>query len=205
MRIFFLNLVTLLIPFSASAQSIGDNADDKIKNTYNFKTGIYIPYSKAEVLGIHPTVGFDYGFIFQKSRVFFSFDYKLFDSKKFYDFRLGDSIITTNNFSGNFYFGIDYNRIFFKNNFNQIGFILGIGFEEFEAYKPDDYWDRLFSSKGMVITYNFNFGFNYKRSLNTNFSIGIYAKYNIVDYTINDKTTLKGNYLTSGLILIFDE
>ncbi len=155
-------------------------------------TGLWIPTGDLTTLGIHPDLGFQMGSKVGKMNYDFSMTFKFLRSANYYTAYRGNNPELTDKFFGG-YIGFDLGRDVYVNNGNEIQITGGIAFDGFDALEEDDELDIDSES---TWTYNINFGVAYRYYITNSFYIGLKAKYNIVDYSLNGVTDLKGNALT---------
>jgi len=206
----------------------GDNTDtlfSKIKNEEYKGTRLYEEYAKLEKetaeivnanyallmtawiptgdiskLGIHPQIGFQIGGKYKKVNFDLTLAFKFLRSKTGYfatRAHSDKSVVYTDKFFGG-YFGLDlgYDMWTVKNSEFQV--IGGIGYDGFDAIDEDKSNDLKAES---VSSYNFNFGVGYRYYIKGGAYIGLQAKYNLVDYTLNRVINFTGNPITISFII----
>jgi hypothetical protein len=163
--------------------------------------GIWIPQNNLKIVGIHPSIGFSYGF--QKKHLFIDgvFSFRFGKSPNTYQVEKDDSIWNTTHYFGG-YIGLDcgYTLLTFENEcFDLLG---GIAFDGFDALSVKDKNSNNDISKS-INTLNLNVGLGYKHLLKSNNYVGLDFKYNFVNYKNLNGTNLSGNTLTINLIYGF--
>ncbi|HRG08169.1 MAG TPA: autotransporter outer membrane beta-barrel domain-containing protein [Cyclobacteriaceae bacterium] len=160
-------------------------------------TGVWIPTGALKTLGTHPELGFQLGAKHKKMNYDLTFSFKFVNSPNTYLARRSGVLEPTKQFFGG-YIGVDVGRDIYFRNGNEWQVIGGIGFDGFDALKEDKDNDIESVSVG---SYNFNFGLAYRYYVNNNFYIGLRAKYNVVDYTLNRVIDFTGNPITIQFIV----
>lgn len=181
-------------------ESIVDQYVNMAEFHLSWITGVWIPTGKLKKLGLHPEIGFQIGAKHKKMNYDFTFAFKFVNSSNCYDARIkqfGDSIISTNYFSGG-HVGIDIGRDIFSKNGNELQITAGIAYDGITVLKTDD--DKDIESES-ANSYNFSMGLGYRYYLTNSFYIGLRAKYNIVDYSMNKIIDFTGNPITVQFII----
>jgi hypothetical protein len=155
-------------------------------------TGLWIPTGDLKTLGLHPDLGFQMGSKVGKMNYDFTMIFKFLNSPNDYTAYRGDTPELTDKFFGG-YIGFDLGRDLYVRNGHEIQFTGGIALDGFDALDSDDEQDIDSES---TWTYNFNFGLGYRYYITNSFYIGLKAKYNIVDYSLNGVTDFKDNPVT---------
>ena len=150
---------------------------EKIKKIpeYHVSTtvGVWIPTSRLKILGIHPELGVQAG---------------LKRKKMNYDLTVAVKFI---GFSGK-YIGFETGVDVFARKGHEIQAIGGIAYDDFsQGTIVKQEIKYVFAS-----TYNFNFGLAYRYYITHYNYIGLRAKYNIVDYTLNNVVDYTSNPIT---------
>lgn len=158
-------------------------------------TGIWLPTGDLTTLGAHPELGFQMGAKRGKMNYDFTLLIKFLSSANEYIAYRGDIPEYTDDFFGG-YIGFDLGRDIYANNGHEIQLTGGIAIDGFDALEGDEDLDIDSES---TFTYNFNFGLGYRYYITNSFYIGLKAKYNIVDYSLNDVTDFKSNPVTIHL------
>ncbi|MCW5911036.1 MAG: autotransporter outer membrane beta-barrel domain-containing protein [Cyclobacteriaceae bacterium] len=160
-------------------------------------TGVWIPTGGIKKLGAHPELGFQLGAKTKKMNYDLTMSFKFINSSNTYLARRNGVLESTNSFFGG-YIGFDAGRDIYAHKRNELQVIGGIGFDGFDALKEDKNNDLKSASVG---SYNFNFGLAYRYYVNNHFYLGLRAKYNIVDYTLNRVVDFTGNPVTVQFLL----
>jgi hypothetical protein len=163
-------------------------------------TGIWIPTGNLKILGNHPEIGFQMGSKHKKMNYDIIMAFKFLDSPNDYYARhtkSDDYVELTNHFFGA-HIGFDIGRDIYSNNGHEIQLTGGIAFDGFDALEEDTDYDI---KSETAWTYNFSFGLGYRYYVTNSFYLGIRAKYNVVDYTLNNVVDFTGNPITIQFII----
>jgi hypothetical protein len=163
-------------------------------------TGLWIPTGKLKKLGIHPELGFQMGSKQKKMNYDLIMTFKFLNSPNDYYARRtksGDSLELTNHFFGG-HIGFDIGRDIYSKNGQELQLTGGIAFDGFDALEEDK--DKDLESES-TWTYNFNLGLGYRYYVTNTFYLGLRAKYNIVDYSLNNVVDFTGNPITIQFII----
>lgn len=173
-----------------------------------FITGIWIPTGKLTTLGLHPELGFQWGAKHKKMNYDFTMVIKFINSANEYYARRTEtsSLEPTNHFFGG-YIGFDVGRDIYTNKGHELQITGGVALDIFDALEGDK--NMNLESKS-VASYNFNLGIGYRYYISSSVYLGLRAKYNVVDYTLNNVIDFTGNPITiqftiGGLYNIFKE
>jgi len=158
-------------------------------------TGVWIPTGSLKKLGPHPEVGFQIGAKHRKMNYDLTLTFKFLRSANYYYARRSntpDSPERTNHFFGG-YIGFDIGRDLFLKNGHEVKLTGGLAADGFDALKENT---EIGLKSASVWSYNFNAGLEYRYYINNTFYLGLRAKYNIVDYTLNEVIDFTGNPVT---------
>lgn len=163
-------------------------------------TGIWIPDGDLKTLGLHPDIGFQAGIKIKKMSYDATMSFKFLESPNYYLARRTKSSGTqelTNDFFGG-YIGFDVGYDIFSRRGKEVRLLGGIALDGFDAIEEDQ---NLGIEAESTFTYNLNFGLGYRVFLNNRIYLGLSAKYNIVDYSLNNVVDLTGNAITVHFIV----
>ena len=158
-------------------------------------TGVWIPTGELKQIGVHPEMNFQFGVKYKKMNYDLTIGFKFDDSpNKYYARRTksDNSLVLTDYFFGGI-LGLDIGRDIFSINRHELQLIGGIAVDGFRVLEEDKENDIEAES---VDSYNFNLGIGYRYYINDTFYLGLKAKYNIVDYTLNNVIDFTGNPIT---------
>jgi len=150
-------------------------------------TGIWIPTGKLAILGVHPEIGFQAGWKRMRMNYDFTVIMRFLDSPNNYYARIGygdDARVLTNFFFG-IYGGFDIGVDLFAKKGHEIQCVGGIAFDGIGV-----------SANRTALSYNFNVGLGYRYYIRNGFYVGLKAKYNIVNYTLDKLLDYTGNAVT---------
>ena len=155
-------------------------------------TGLWIPTGDLKTIGTHPSLGFQIGSKVRKMNYDLTFVFKFLKAENSYvAYRDGVPELTDDFFGG--YIGFDVGRDIYTENGHEIQLTGGIAADGFDALDADDELDL---DSETAWTYNFNFGLGYRFYIKNSFYIGLRAKYNVVDYSLNKVTDFSGKPFT---------
>ena len=111
--------------------------------------------------------------------------------------RSNNVVETTNHFFGG-YIGIDVGRDLYTKSKNEVQLLGGFAYDGWDALKEG----KTRNLRGETVSaYNFNLGLGYRRYLNNTTYIGLRAKYNMVNYTLNDVVDFTGNPVSITFVI----
>lgn len=161
-------------------------------------SGIWIPTGNLSKVGIHPELGFQMGAKKKKMNYDLIMAFKFRESPDFYTARRtksDNSLEQTKSFFG-VMVGADFGYDIYRTKGHEIQIAWGIALDGFDALAADD--ERSLDPEN-IWSYNINFGLGYRYYLTNGFYLGLRAKYNMVDYTMNNVIDYKGNPVTLQL------
>lgn len=162
-------------------------------------TGVWIPTGDIKKLGTHPELGFQIGAKYKKMNYDLIMAFKFGNSANDYYARRTKSsnLELTDHFFGG-HIGVDLGRDIYARNAHEIQITGGVAFDGFDALEENKDLDLKSAS---VWTYNFSFGLGYRYYVTNSFYLGLRAKYNVVDYTLNNIIDFTGNPITIQFII----
>lgn len=170
-----------------------------IESHFGWITGVWIPTGKLTTLGVHPDLGFLGGWKKEKWNYDFIMAFKFLKAKNEYLARRKSS--NTNELTDHFFggqIGFEVGRDIFTRKNHEFQLISGVAIDGIDVLEEDV--DRNLDARS-IVSYNFNIGLGYRVYTNGNFYLGLRAKYNVIDYTINDATDLTGNAFSLQLVV----
>ncbi|MBN8576624.1 MAG: autotransporter outer membrane beta-barrel domain-containing protein [Cytophagales bacterium] len=159
--------------------------------------GAWIPTGAIKTLGTHPELGFQMGAKHKKMNYDLTLSFKFVNSPTTYMARRNGAWEPTKQFFGG-YIGFDVGRDLYARHGNELQLLGGFGFDGFDALKEDKDNNLKSASVG---SYNFNFGLGYRYYVTNTFYLGLRAKYNLVDYTLNKVIDFTGNPISLQFII----
>lgn len=166
----------------------------------SYIVGVWIPNGELKKVGVHPELGFQMGVKHKKMNYDVTISLKFVKSPNDYYARrpgAGNALELTNHFFGG-YLGFDIGRDILSKNSHELQLTGGVAFDGFDALNEDKDNDLKAASAS---TYNLNFGLGYRYYVTNSFYLGLRAKYNIVDYSLNNVVDLTGNTITIQFIV----
>ncbi|MFC2118046.1 hypothetical protein ACFLTI_06280 [Bacteroidota bacterium] len=185
-RVFVIFLIVLLVVISGFSQT------DGYKGQLSCYSGAWIPAGEISKLGIHPEFGLQFASKKKKISYELSIGFKFLNTPNIYNAIRTTKIEETKHFRGS-YMGFGIGRDIIKKSGHELQLLAGIALDGIEVLKNNSLSGNNAKS---TWTYNINFGLGYKYYFSKKYLIGFRAKYNIVDYTLNNVIDLKGNTIT---------
>lgn len=176
---------------------------DKYLNMNEFHmswiTGVWIPTGNIKKLGTHPELGFQFGSKNKKMNYDFIIALKFGNSANDYYARRSknSNLELTDHFFGG-QVGIDVGRDIFAKNAHEIQLTGGFALDGFDVFEENK---DLGLESASTWTYNFSFGLGYRYYVTNGFYLGLRAKYNVVDYSLNNTIEFTGNPITIQFII----
>ena len=163
----------------------------------SFYASTWIPDGQLSAIGVHPEIGMSYGIKFKENSFDLVFGIKFINAPKPYKAlrTKNDEPEFTNYFFGG-YIGIEYSRDLYNFSPFQTYFTAGAGFDGFNMLEEDKDAGLELSSAN---SYNLNLGVGMRLLLYNNNYLNMAVRYNLLDYTLNDKFFMKGNVYTIRL------
>lgn len=156
--------------------------------------GAWIPTGELSKLGTHPEIGFQMGVKHRRINYDLIMAFRFLKSANEYYARrepLGEQELTNNFFGGHIGFDLGYD-IYAKKG-NELQLTGGIAYDGFDALNSDD--DSGLKN-ATASSYNISVGLAYRYYINNETYIGVRAKYNFVDYTLNEVVDFTGYPIT---------
>ena len=163
-------------------------------------TGVWVPTGAASKLGVHPEVGFQLGITKRKMSYDLTMAFRFLQARQAYEARRAHSnnaVETTRKFFGG-YIGLDAGRFLYTSPKSDVQLLGGLAFDGWDALKEDK--ARSLRAE-TVSSYNINFGLGYRRFVKNNTYLGIRAKYNVVNYALNNIVDFTGNPVSVTLVI----
>jgi len=167
---------------------------------FSWITGVWIPTGKLSKLGVHPDIGYQAGIKHKKMNYDLTMTFKFLNSPNEYYARrvsTGTSPELTNHFFGG-HIGFDVGRDMYYRNGHELQLTAGIAFDGFDALREDK--ENNLESES-TSSYNFSAGVGYRFYITNSFYLGVRAKYNFVDYSLNNVIDFTGNPVTVQFII----
>lgn len=166
--------------------------------TVSLYTGLFFPKQSAKILGNHGMIGFGFGGIFYKNSIDLLLDFKFGPPKSEYEIIYGDSLISTNKYTG-MYIGLEYSRSIIKKEKSEFLLTGGFGGERITAINSDE--ENNIEPKFLWSPcYSVGLGYRYRYNLKT--YINFQIRYQYLDFDNPEGTRLTGNSFLFRIILI---
>lgn len=166
---------------------------------FGWITGLWIPTGQLKALGSHPDIGFLAGWKKEKWNYDFILAFKFLKTKnEYFAFRKSSNTpeATDHFFGGQIGFEIGRDLLTVRNHEFQL--ISGLAMDGIDVLEEDE-------GQGLearsIVSYNFNIGLGYRVYTNGKFYLGLRAKYNVIDYTINNAIDLTGNAFSFQFVI----
>jgi len=203
-------ILCLFLFFSVNtfAQVVEESANEQIDSVRYYLdmpethraliTGVWIPTGELKIVGSHPELGFQIGTKRKKMNYDVTFIGRFLKSANSYEaYRSKNSPPElTDTFFGA-HFGFDAGRDIVAMKGHELQLTGGIAFEGFNALEKDKEKDLDLKAAN---TYNLSAGLNYRFYISNKYYLGLRAKYNIVDYTLNNVVDYKGDAVSIQLL-----
>lgn len=176
-----------------------DSTQEALRNANQLhmalSSGIWIPQSKASLLGNHPYIGFKVGG--KSKRILYDMVLAIRFLKSANDYNvISEGMLTsTNEFTGG-YIGIDMGYAIVNNTDSEVDFIGGIAYDGFTAISANTNNDQQAVS---VNSLNLNLGLAYRFYYTENAYLGLEAKYSFLNYKNKGGTDFDGNTFSIGI------
>ncbi|MDY0343945.1 MAG: hypothetical protein RBR28_10260 [Lentimicrobium sp.] len=189
-------------PYASSAPGVlyADKLNEALRIpmlNLGFYAGTWIPDGQLSRIGVHPELGMTYGVKVKEHSFDLVMGIKFIKAPKEYKalrHKFSEPEYTDYFFGG--YIGLEYSRDLLNFKPYQTYFTLGAAYDGFNMLEEDVDADLKLSSAN---SYNFNIGLGMRILLFSNNYLNMGIRYNLVDYTLNDKFFLKGNVYTVRL------
>ncbi len=162
-------------------------------------TGAWIPTGKLKTLGIHPDLGFLAGWKKDKTNFDLIMTFKFLKAQNEYTAlrKSSNTSETTDHFFGG-QIGFEIGQDILVKRKHEVQIIAGISMDGIDVLKENQSQNLKAQS---IISYNINIGLGYRLYTNGKFYLGARAKYNLIDYTINNAIDLTGNSFSLQFIV----
>ncbi len=166
---------------------------------FGWITGAWVPTGELKTLGVHPDLGFLAGWKIDRWNYDFIMAFKFLKAKNEYlaTRKSSNTPESTNHFFGG-QIGFEVGRDIFNKRNHEFQLLSGIAMDGIDVLQEDVDSDLDARS---IVSYNLNIGVGYRFYTNGNFYLGVRAKYNVIDYTINNAIDLTGNAFTVHFVV----
>jgi len=154
-------------------------------------TGLWLPGGQPYILGNHPEIGMQLGWRDKKNEYDFTWNIRfLSPAPNYYQVIRQDSLFNTNHYDGG-YLGFDYTRFVIRKMSFEAGYMAAVAWDYFNAFSHQHYTSQL--SPYELSSFDLNAGLHVKWFINRGPTIGIQAKYHVVNYINNGGTNFNGH------------
>ena len=179
----------------------GRYSNTSVGGTMSISTGLWMPDNSLQIIGNHPFIGVQFGYVLKKRiHIDYLIESRFLYAPQKYNYRYEGQEETGRFYFGSYY-GLEFDySLFLKRNF-AFQTILGVGYDRFDFKFPEigNIFQMDGNFKGAAHSPNFNFGFLFKKRFKEILAISFYSRYNIVDYTLGNKINYEGNALVVGV------
>ncbi len=163
-----------------------------------FLTGIWMPKNDLQMLGNHPSIGFQLGFRDVHNEFDFTLQFRFLQSANTYLVKRSNVLYDSRHYFGG-YIGIDYTYYFVSKQQYDVGLLVGAGYDGFDVFSSE------YNNNGLqplsIGSFNANGGLKYNLFVTPTFYVGLQGRYNLVNYTNRGGTSLNGNAFSIDLII----
>lgn len=179
-------------------------AEQKKRGTleYTFILGAWAPIGHASLLGVHPSIGFQFGGRHNRHQVDLTMQFRFLKSAGTYTVKRNNNLYDLDHYFGG-YIGVDYNYYFINHTKTDFGIIAGGGYDGFDIANSDDNHSTDYLKPLSISSFNFNSGLRFNYIFKPTFYIGLQGRYNFVHYGNSGGSNLSGNAVSVDLILGF--
>ena len=167
-----------------------------------FISGVWVPTGHASLLGVHPSIGFQFGGRHNRHQVDFTMQFRFLKSAGTYSVKRSNNLYDLDYYLGG-YLGIDYNYYFINHTKTDFGIIAGAGYDGFDIANSDNNHSNDYLKPLSISSFNFNTGLRFNYIFKPTFYIGLQARYHFIHYNNSGGSNLSGNDFSVDLILGF--
>jgi hypothetical protein len=169
----------------------------QINTHIGLTSGVWLPQGDLGLLGSHPYAGVLIGAEGGKLMAGLNMSFRFRKSANYYTTMVDDTVYSTNHYNG-FYFGADGAYSLAKTKRSEFALVGGIALEVLGTLRTSFAGDLTSVNLNSGIAYNFYVA---NQATRPSF-LSLQAKYNFLFFN-NTGTSLRGNALTVGLILVW--
>ena len=164
---------------------------------FGVQVGAWRATGNAAILGTHPTMGMLLGGSQGKNQLLFNMNFRFVNNEKTFNVVRNGITYPTNYFFGG-YIGLDYTRFLVQQYKHHFGLGIGAGYDGFDVFNESNEMREALKPVS-INSFNANIGLKYHYYFNTNTSVSLLAKYNLVNYRNPGGTSLRGNTFSVDL------
>lgn len=169
---------------------------------YTVVTGLWSPTGNAAILGVHPSVGMQFGGRFDRHQVDFTIQFRFIKSAGIYTVKRNNTLYDLDHYFGG-YIGLDYNYYFINNIKTDLGIIAGIGYDGFDIANSQENNENDYLKPLSIPSLNLNTGLRFNYIFNPAFYLGLQGRYNFINYGTKGGSNLNGDAFSLDLIFGF--
>ena len=169
---------------------------------YTIITGVWSPTGNISLLGVHPSIGLQFGGRYDRHQIDITMQMRFVNSVDSYTVKRNDNLYYLDHYFG-YYLGLDYNYYFVNKIKYDVGTIAGIGFDGFDIAVSGDNHENDYLKPFSISSLNLNAGLRFNYIFNPRFYLGLQGRYNFMNYGTNGGSNLNGDAFSLDLILGF--
>lgn len=169
---------------------------------YTIITGAWSPTGNAAVLGVHPSIGMQFGGRFDRHQVDFTLQFRFIKSANTYTVKRNNNLYDLDHYFGG-YIGLDYNYYFINKIKTDLGIIAGIGYDGFDIAVSGENHENDYLKPLGISSLNVNTGLRFNYMFSPAFYLGLQGRYNFINYGTKGGSNLNGDAFSLDLIFGF--
>jgi len=162
---------------------------------FGFSAGGWLPLGDLEVLGNHPSLGFQWGFRHYQMEFNINLDLRFLKSRNEYAVLRDNQLYYDNSYTGGF-IGLDYVYYFAGDARTEIGLLAGIGYDGFDLNR-----DRIPAKPSEISSLNMNAGLRINLYTRGETYFGLQPRFNLIRYHNKGGTSFSGNAISVDLFV----
>lgn len=169
---------------------------------YTIISGIWSPTGNASLLGVHPSIGLQFGGRFDRHQIDLTMQVRFLKSANTYTVKRNNALYDLDHYFGG-YIGLDYNYYFLNKTRTDLGIVAGIGYDGFDIANSGDNNQNDYLKPLTISSLNINTGLRFNYVFSPAFYLGLQGRYNFINYGTKGGSNLNGDAFSLDLILGF--
>lgn len=169
---------------------------------YTIVSGVWVPTGNVAVLGVHPSIGLQFGGRFDRHQVDLSMQIRFLNSAGTYTVKRNNTLYDLDYYFGG-YIGLDYNYYFINSIKTDLGLLGGIGYDGFDIAASGDSHENDYLKPLSISSLNLNAGLRFNYVFSSSFYLGLQGRYNFMNYGTKGGSNLNGDAFSFDLIFGF--
>lgn len=169
---------------------------------YTVVTGLWSPTGNAAVLGVHPSIGMQFGGRVDRHQLDFTLQFRFIKSANTYTVKRNNILYDLDHYLGG-YIGLDYNYYFINKIKTDLGIIAGIGYDGFDIAVSGENNENDYLKPLSISSLNVNTGLRFNYIFNPAFYLGLQGRYHFINYGTKGGSNLNGDAFSLDLIFGF--